>query len=77
MPRKLEADRFIGLTPSLVRLVIKTIKYSKGGLDKEERQELGRDLLELAAEVLSEVVCPPTIARKGAYKAPCCLKKHY
>ncbi len=55
MPRKLEADRFIGLTPSLVRLVIKTIKYSKGGLDKEERQELGRDLLELAAEVLSEI----------------------
>lgn len=49
-------DKVIGLTPSLVRLIVKTIRYSKGGLNKEERQELGQDLLLLAYEVLGEVL---------------------
>ena len=39
-----------------VRLIVKTIKYSRGGLDKEERKELGQDLLELAYKVLEGAV---------------------
>lgn len=49
-------ETMIALTPKLVKLIIKTIKYSKGGLTKEERQELGSDLLALAFEVLDGVV---------------------
>ena len=49
-------EDIIKLAPELVRLIIKTISFSKGGLTKEERQELGADLLELAWRVLGEVV---------------------
>jgi hypothetical protein len=51
-----KGEVLIGLTPKLVKLIIKTIKFSKGGLDKEERQELGQDLLALAYEVLEGVL---------------------
>lgn len=51
-----KGEIIIGLTPKLVKLIIKTIKFSKGGLDKEERQELGQDLLALAYEVLEGVL---------------------
>jgi hypothetical protein len=37
-------EELIKLTPELVKLIVKTIKYSKGGLDKTERRELGEDL---------------------------------
>jgi hypothetical protein len=37
-------EELIKLTPELVKLIVKTIKYSKGGLDKAERRELGEDL---------------------------------
>ena len=49
-------EAVIGLSPKLVKLIVKVVKFSKGGFSKEERQELGADLLELAAEVLDEVV---------------------
>tara|TARA_R100000951_G_scaffold151_1_gene703 strand:- start:173 stop:340 length:168 start_codon:yes stop_codon:yes gene_type:complete len=49
-------EDLIKLTPHLVRLIVKTIKYSRGGLDKEERKELGQDLLELAYKVLEGAV---------------------
>ncbi len=51
-----KGERIIGLAPKLIKLIVKVIKYSKGGLTKEERQELGQDLLELAADVLEEVL---------------------
>jgi hypothetical protein len=57
--RKLKEDvgeDLIKLTPRLIKLIIKTIKYSKGGLDKEERRELGEDLLLLAYEILGDIV---------------------
>jgi hypothetical protein len=44
------------IAPSLVSLIWKVVKYSKGGLDKAERQELAGDLIELAYEILEEVV---------------------
>ena len=50
------AEELITLTPELVRLLVKTIKYSRGGLTKEERQELGHDLMELAYGILDEVL---------------------
>jgi|TARA_S200002703_G_C3613354_1_gene188340 hypothetical protein len=44
------------VAPSLVSLIWKVVKFSKGGLDKAERQELAGDLIELAYEILEEVV---------------------
>jgi len=49
-------EELINITPKLVKLIVKTIKYSKGGLNKEERRELGLDLLELAYEVLGDLI---------------------
>lgn len=49
-------EDLIKLTPRLIKLIIKTIKYSKGGLDKAERRELGEDLLLLAYEILGDIV---------------------
>ena len=49
-------EELIKLTPKLVKLIVKTIKYSKGGLNKTERRELGLDLLELAYEVLGDLI---------------------
>ena len=52
-------EELIKLTPKLVKLIVKTIKYSKGGLNKAERRELGLDLLELAYEVLGDLIDDP------------------
>ena len=52
-------EGLINLTPKLVKLIVKTIKYSKGGLTKDERRELGLDLLELAYEVLGDLIDDP------------------
>ena len=49
-------EELLRLTPRLLKLIIKTIKYSKGGLDKAERRELGEDLLLLAYEILGDIV---------------------
>jgi hypothetical protein len=49
-------EEIIGLAPQLVKLIIKTISFSKGGLSREERRELGMDLLDLAWKVLGEVL---------------------
>jgi hypothetical protein len=51
-----QGEELIKLTPRLVKLIIKGIKFSKGGLNKEERQELGQDLLLLAYDVLGDIV---------------------
>jgi hypothetical protein len=51
-----QGEELIKLTPRLVKLIIKAIKFSKGGLNKEERQELGQDLLLLAYDVLGDIV---------------------
>ena len=55
-PKENAGEDLIKLTPRLIKLIIKTIKYSKGGLDKEERRELGEDLLLLAYEILGDIV---------------------
>jgi hypothetical protein len=52
-------EDLIKLTPELVKLIVKTIKYSKGGLDKAERRELGFDLLELAYQLLGDLIDDP------------------
>jgi len=53
---KNKKEELIKLTPRLVKLIGKTIKFSKGGLNKAERKELGTDLLELAYEVLGDLI---------------------
>lgn len=40
----------------IIRLIAKTLRYSKGGFTKEERRDLGLDLLMLASEVLEDIV---------------------
>lgn len=42
--------------PHAVKLAIKTLKFAKGGFTKEEKQELGQDLLELAIFLLEDAV---------------------
>jgi hypothetical protein len=39
-------------SPSIIRLAIKAIKYSKGGFDPWEKKELGEELLALALVLL-------------------------
>lgn len=51
-----DGAEIIKLTPQLIKLIVKTIKFSKGGLDKAEREELGEDLLQLAYNVLDSVL---------------------
>jgi hypothetical protein len=43
----------------IIRLVTKTVRFSKGGFTKAERRELGLDLLELAAHVLDDILEDP------------------
>ena len=45
-------DKAIDSAPSILRLVLKALKYSKGGFDAQERQELGTELLALAISLL-------------------------
>lgn len=44
------------LTPELVLFVKKLISHSRGGLTKDERQELAADLIQLLYKVLKELV---------------------
>ena len=39
-----------------IRLIGKLIRYSKGGLDDDERKELAYDLLSLGAALLGDIV---------------------
>ena len=45
-------EELIGLTPTLVKLIAKVVRFSRGGFTPDERRELARDLLELAGKVL-------------------------
>jgi len=44
------------LTPELVLFVKKLVQHSRGGLTKDERQELAADLIQLLYKVLKELV---------------------
>lgn len=52
--RKVKLDQQV-LVQAL-RLLGKLIRFSKGGLDREERQELAYDLLSLGAALLEDIV---------------------
>lgn len=43
------------IAPKLMNLVIKLVRYSKDGLDKEEKKDLAGDLFEIALELLNDV----------------------
>lgn len=45
-------EKAIDSSPSILRLAIKTIKFSKGGFNAEEKAELGAELLALALVLL-------------------------
>jgi hypothetical protein len=46
----------LALTPELVLFVKKLVQHSRGGLTKDERQELAADLIQLLYKVLKELV---------------------
>ena len=46
----------LALTPELVLFVKKLVMHSRGGLTKDERQELAADLIQLLYKVLRELV---------------------
>jgi len=49
-------QELLSLTPELVLFVKKLIQHSRGGLTKDERQELAADLIQLLYKVLKELV---------------------
>jgi hypothetical protein len=48
-------ESIIDLAPKAIRVALKAIKFARGGFSKEEKQELGEDLLELALELLTDL----------------------
>ena len=53
----------LALTPDLVLFIIKLVQHSRGGLTKDERQELAADLINLMYKVLKELVDADTEER--------------
>ncbi len=49
-------EDLLALTPELVLFIKKLVMHSRGGLTKDERQELAEDLIELLFKVLKELV---------------------
>jgi hypothetical protein len=49
-------QELLALTPELVLFVKKLLQHSRGGLTKEERLDLGADLIELLFKILKELV---------------------
>ena len=49
-------NELLKLTPELVLFVKKLIQHSRGGLTKDERQELASDVINLLYKVLKELV---------------------
>ena len=46
----------LALTPELVLFIKKLVQHSRGGLTKDERQELAADLIQLLYKDLKELV---------------------
>lgn len=51
----MDKQKWIDISPELIRLAIKIIKFSKGGFDKEEKTELAGDLMSIAVKILESV----------------------
>jgi len=45
-----------GIAPDVIRLLVKIIRLSKGGLSKAERREIGEDLLVVALNILEDAI---------------------
>jgi len=55
MPR-LTNREIKGIAPDVIRLLVKIIRLSKGGLSKAERREIGEDLLIVALNILEDAI---------------------
>lgn len=55
MPR-LTNKEIKGIAPDVIRLLVKIIRLSKGGLSKAERREIGEDLLIVALNILEDAI---------------------
>jgi hypothetical protein len=55
MPR-LTNKEIKGIAPDVIRLLVKIIRLSKGGLSKAERREIGEDLLVVALNILEDAI---------------------
>jgi len=49
-------EELIKLTPELIKLIAKVIKFSRGGFTFEERKELAGDLLLLVDAIMDGVI---------------------
>ena len=49
-------EHLVGLTPDLVKLIAKVVRFSRGGFTSEERKELAHDLLILVDKIMDGVV---------------------
>ena len=49
-------ENLVGLTPDLIKLIAKVVRFSRGGFDNEERKELAHDLLLLVDKIMEDVV---------------------
>ncbi len=48
-------EKLFATAPNLIKLIVKLVKFRKGGFTREERRELGEDLLDLAMSILSSL----------------------
>lgn len=48
-------EGLIRLLPKLIALIRKTVKLSRDGLNKDERKELGQDLIDLGLAILEQL----------------------
>ncbi len=48
-------ERLVAVSPAVIRLIIKLVKFKKGGYTDAEKAELGEDLLDLALEILGQI----------------------
>lgn len=49
-------EQALELTPDIIKLIAKVIRFSRGGFTISERQELAKDLLILVDKILEGVV---------------------
>jgi hypothetical protein len=42
--------------PALIKLIAKLVRFSRGGLSKEEKEELGFDLIHLGTTIVPEAI---------------------
>ena len=56
LTKNLDKGEKRGVVTDVVAITTKLIRYSKGGLNADERRDLAKDLTELAAKLVKDLV---------------------